>query len=211
MASEEDVLSVKSVDVNRYFIVHKPYNMVSQFVSSHKVRLLGDLDFNFPDGTHAVGRLDINSEGLLILTTNKKVTRLLFESEKQHERVYLVQVKKVVTDAALQQLRDGVSIRVKGGGDYITSCCKAEIAENPGAFINLKNDSREYNPSTWLLITLTEGKFRQVRKMVAAVNHQCKRLVRVSIENVRLGALQPGEVREVEEAEFFRQLCIDNY
>jgi 23S rRNA pseudouridine2457 synthase len=64
--------------------------MVSQFVSTHEVRLLGDLDFHFPEGTHAVGRLDNLSEGLLILTTNKKVTRLLFQGEQPHKRTYLV-------------------------------------------------------------------------------------------------------------------------
>jgi 16S rRNA U516 pseudouridylate synthase RsuA-like enzyme len=68
-----------STSPHRYFIINKPYNMVSQFISSHNVRLLGDLDFDFPEGTHAIGRLDNHSEGLLLLTTNKKVTRLLFD------------------------------------------------------------------------------------------------------------------------------------
>jgi len=78
---------------HRYFIIYKPYNMVSQFVSSHDVRLLGDLDFDFPAGTHAIGRLDNHSEGLLLLTTNPKITRLLFQGITPHERKYLVQVK----------------------------------------------------------------------------------------------------------------------
>ena len=69
---------------NRYFILNKPYNMVSQFVSSHPVTLLGDLEFNFPEGTHAIGRLDKPSEGLLLLTTNTKITKLLFESKIKH-------------------------------------------------------------------------------------------------------------------------------
>ena len=86
---------------NRYFIGNKPYNMVSQFVSPHKVRLLGDLNFNFPEGTHAIGRLDNYSEGLLILTTNKKVTRLLFESDEPHKRTYLVQVEHLVSEDTL--------------------------------------------------------------------------------------------------------------
>ena len=83
---------------NRYFIINKPYNMVSQFVSTHPVNLLGGLDFDFPKGIHAVGRLDNHSEGLLILTTNKKVTRLLFLSEAAHERTYLVQVNNLISD-----------------------------------------------------------------------------------------------------------------
>ena len=80
--------------VHRYFLVNKPLNMVSQFVSSHDVRLLTDLNFNFPEGTHAIGRLDQNSEGLLLLTTNKKITKLLFQGTVSHKRTYLVQVKK---------------------------------------------------------------------------------------------------------------------
>ena len=88
--------------------------MVSQFVSPDKVGLLGDLDFDFPEGTHAIGRLDNNSEGLLILTTNKKVTKLLFESKVPHKRVYLVQVANIVSEETLQRLRTGVSIRISG-------------------------------------------------------------------------------------------------
>ncbi|MDB5247613.1 MAG: rRNA pseudouridine synthase [Segetibacter sp.] len=183
--------------------------MVSQFISSHKVPLLGDLAFNFPEGIHAVGRLDRNSEGLLILTTNKKVTRLLFESGTPHKRLYLVQVKKVVTPETLQQLRTGVSIRVKGGGDYITTPCEVELVERPEDFIKLPVVLKEYNPSSWLLITLTEGKFRQVRKMVAAVHHQCKRLIRVAIEDITLEDLPTGGVREMEEKDFFKQAKIE--
>ena len=74
---------------HRYFIVNKPGNMLSQFVGSD-LPMLGDLDFDFPEGIHAVGRLDMSTEGLLILTTNKKVTKLLFQSDVSHKRVYLV-------------------------------------------------------------------------------------------------------------------------
>src|ERR1700754_2595015 len=116
---------------HRYFILNKPYNMVSQFVSPHDVRVLGDMDHSWPEGTHAIGRLDNNSEGLLILTTNKRVTKLLFESETPHKRTYLVQVEKVVTPERLQQLRTGITIRVKGGGYYTTSPCEVEIVEKP--------------------------------------------------------------------------------
>ena len=116
---------------HRYFIINKPYNMVSQFVSTHDVGLLGDLDFDFPEGTHAVGRLDNHSEGLLILTTNKKVTRLLFSGEVPHERTYLVQVNNLLSDESLRQLQTGVAIKIKTGEIYRTNSCNAAIVKNP--------------------------------------------------------------------------------
>jgi len=183
--------------------------MVSQFISTDEVNLLGDLDFEFPEGTHAVGRLDNESEGLLILTTNKKVTRLLFQGTKKHTRTYLVLVKNIVSEETIQKIQAGISIRVKGGGDYISSPCEASIVTNAKAVYPYASDSREAYPHTWLLLTLTEGKFHQVRKMVLAVNHRCLRLIRVSIENILLGDLQPGKVKEFEEDEFFRLLEIE--
>jgi 23S rRNA pseudouridine2457 synthase len=196
---------------HRYFCIYKPYNMVSQFVSPDHVGLLGDIDFDFPEGTHAIGRLDSHSEGLLLLTTNKKVTRLLFESKIPHKRTYLVQVKNEVTAESLETLRTGVTIRIKGDVDWVTTPCDAEIVEKPanlpeGAF-TFKHDL----PHTWLAITLTEGKFHQVRKMVKAVRHRCQRLIRTSIEDMQLGDLKPGEVRELGEEVFFRQLKIEDY
>lgn len=196
---------------NRYFILNKPYNMVSQFISSHDVGLLGDLGYNFPDGIHAVGRLDHHSEGLLILTTNKKVTRLLFQGEVPHKRTYLVKVRYTVSPESLQQLRTGVTIRVKGDLYYTTPPCEAEIVEIPAGMFPGKHEAKDYHPYTWLTITLYEGKFHQVRKMVNAIRHRCKRLIRISIEDLELGNLPPGTVKEIPEADFFRQLKITNW
>jgi 23S rRNA pseudouridine2457 synthase len=222
----------------RYFILHKPYDMVSQFVSSHEVRVLGDLGYDFPEGTHAVGRLDINSEGLLILTTDKRVTRLLFQSKVPHRRTYLVKVKYAVSAESLERLRKGVTIRVRGGGYYVTAPCEAEVIPEPvGVFgpvapsgvAGLPGSAgshgtagspgtagpfdpaparKDYFPVTWLRITLTEGKFHQLRKMVDAVGHRCMRLIRVSIEELSLAGLAAGGVREVEQGPFFEQLNI---
>ncbi|MBW8682716.1 pseudouridine synthase [Chitinophaga rhizophila] len=197
---------------HRYFIINKPYNMVSQFISPDKVRLLGDLDFDFPEGTHAVGRLDNHSEGLLILTTNKRVTRLLFESDQPHKRTYLVMVKNVVTEESAEQLRKGVSIRIKGGADWVTTPCEVEIVEKPAHIApRTQYPLKEFLPHSWLLITLTEGKYHQVRKMTSAIRHHCDRLIRVSIEDLQLGDLPPGGVKEMEEQEFFRLLKIENW
>jgi 23S rRNA pseudouridine2457 synthase len=193
---------------NRYFIINKPYHMVSQFVSPHKVGLLGDLHFKFPEGIHAVGRLDNHSEGLLILTTNKKVTRLLFSGNVPHKRVYLVQVNNKVSEESLFKLRNGVSIRVEGGENYITPSCEVELVEQPEKIYAYAKETHEYGVHTWLLISLYEGKYRQVRKMMGAVHHRCKRLIRVSIEQLLLENLEPGQVKEMEENIFFEKLNI---
>jgi len=193
---------------HRYFIINKPCDMVSQFVSSHPVRLLGDLDFRFPEGTHAIGRLDNHSEGLLILTTNKKVTKLLFQGETRHKRTYLVKVKYEVSPDSLDQIRKGIPIRVNGGGYYTTSPCEAEIVQRPENLFENGYEAAEYIPHTWLKITLTEGKFHQVRKMVGALHHRCVRLIRMSIEDLELADLPVGGVREIDETLFFKQLKI---
>jgi 23S rRNA pseudouridine2457 synthase len=184
--------------------------MVSQFVSSHDVNLLGDIDFDFPEGIHAIGRLDNLSEGLLILTTNKKVTKLLFQGEKPHERVYLVLVNKQVSAENIARLQNGVALVIENGATYMSSC-KAEIVGVPPFNFMSPYVMTEHIDYTWLRISLTEGKFHQVRKMVKAIGHKVKRLVRVSIEDLQLGNLQPGEVKEIEESAFFKMLHIEKY
>jgi 23S rRNA pseudouridine2457 synthase len=180
--------------------------MVSQFVSTHPVPLLGDIKFEFPEGTHAIGRLDKESEGLLLLTTNKKITRLLFQGEQPHKRKYLIQVSGIIQDATINLLSEGVSIEVKDGKEYITKPAEIKQVSEP---INLFSSGyvlHERVPNSWVEIILTEGKFHQVRKMVKAVRHPCKRLIRVSIEDLTLGNLKPGEVGEITEEEFFGKL-----
>jgi 23S rRNA pseudouridine2457 synthase len=195
----------------RYFAIHKPYDMVSQFISSHDVRLLGDLNFNFPEGIHAIGRLDNHSEGLLLLTTNPKVTRLLFQSEVPHTRRYLIQVKNKVTEETIRKLAEGVEIHVKGGLNYLTQPCKVTIVSKPAYLDSPSHEIPPHLPHSWLMIELKEGKFHQVRKMVAAVHHKCKRLIRLSIEDLELGHLNSGDVKELEEKHFFQLLRIDKY
>lgn len=203
--------SLMSTPVHRYFVINKPWNMVSQFVSKEPVGLLGDLDFSFPEGIHAIGRLDSLSEGLLILTTNKKVTKLLFQGKTPHRRTYLVRVKNKVTPEGLEKLRTGVDIIVKEGATYTTPPCEVHILDTPPPFPPHQLELRDFVPHTWLSISLYEGKFHQVRKMVSAINHPCKRLVRISIEDLLLGDLPPGHVRELEEETFFRLLKIDDW
>lgn len=192
---------------HRYFLVHKPFNMVSQFISSHEVPLLGDLDFDFPDGTHAIGRLDKNSEGLLLLTTNSKVTRLLFHGKEPHARKYLVQVNNKISDENLARLSTGIAISAPDGNQYITQPCVVERVEKPDYIQNLSAIMLHQNvTNSWIAITLTEGKYHQVRKMIKAIKHKCLRLIRISIEDISLDEIKMSEVKEVDEAYFFSKL-----
>lgn len=183
--------------------------MVSQFVSPDPVRLLGDLNFHFPEDTHAVGRLDSTSEGLLLLTTDKRLTRLLYSAGIAHQRSYLVMVQNSVSEETLQQLQKGVTIPAVGGEPYIAKPVAVDRVRKATTIYPYAADSREAYPHTWLLITLTEGKFRQVRKMVMAVRHRCLRLIRVSIGGLLLEDLPPGGVREVTQETLFRQIGIE--
>ncbi len=180
--------------------------MESQFRSPYPGPLLGDISFNFPSGTHAIGRLDKNTEGLLLLTTNKKVTALLFQSKISHKRTYLVQVKHKVESDALEQLRSGVCIRIKGGQYYKTPPCNVQLINRPEELFPSPLLQSDKAITSWLKITLTEGKYHQVRKMVSAVRHRCLRLIRVSIEGLMLGNIQPGEVIEIDEDFFFASI-----
>jgi 23S rRNA pseudouridine2457 synthase len=195
--------------LNKYFLLNKPVNMVSQFLSPHKVPLLSHLDFKFPEGVHAIGRLDSNSEGLLLLTTNKNITRLLFSAKQPHKRVYLVQVNKELSEESLSRLRNGVSIKIKDGLIYLTPPCEVQICEDPLIFFPVQSIDNLYGLHTWIIITLYEGKFRQVRKMIYAVNHRCKRLIRISIEDLNVKGIEPGEVKEIGESEFFSKLHLN--
>lgn len=183
--------------------------MVSQFKSAHKVGLLGDQDFQFPPGTHALGRLDKDSEGLLLLTTDKRATGLLFLDSVPHVRTYLVMVQNELSAKTLEMLKTGITIKIKNGENYVARPTGIKRIDNATAYYPYATDHREAYPHTWLLITLTEGKYRQVRKMVMAARHRCLRLIRLSISDVTLGDLKPGEVREVNKDNFYRLLGIN--
>jgi 23S rRNA pseudouridine2457 synthase len=180
--------------------------MVSQFKSTDNVRLLGDINFDFPEGTHAIGRLDKDSEGLLLLTTDKKVTRLLFQGKQPHRRTYVVQVKNVMTEETAAQLAAGITISAAQGQEYLTTPCSVELIDKPIYIQDALVPLHEKVKNSWVSITLTEGKFHQVRKMVAAVQHKCVRLIRISIEDLHIEGVNPGEVKEVSKDYFYEKL-----
>lgn len=183
---------------HQHFILHKPYGYLSQFIYElkRKKKLLGELH-DFPKGTMAIGRLDEDSEGLLLLTTDGKESDRICSSKVDKE--YYVQVDGQITPQAIEQIRNGVEIGFDGK-KYKTKRCQAFIVETIpdfGARAKKIRDDR-HGPTSWASITLNEGKFRQVRKMTAAVGFPTLRLVRVRIGEIHLGDLKAGEVREVE-------------
>ena len=194
---------------NRYFMLHKPYNMLSQFVSPYPHhRLLGEVAFSFPPGTHAIGRLDEFSEGLLILTTDKRITKLLLHPNKQHKRRYVVQVQNIVSDETIEALTSGIDIQIKQRGDYTTLPCIVNRIEQPTNLSDINKSYLDKIKHTWLEFILTEGKNRQIRKMCKAVKHPCKRLIRTHIQDLAMGDLKTGEVKELDKKYFFDCLGI---
>jgi 23S rRNA pseudouridine2457 synthase len=184
---------------HRHFIIHKPYGYLSQFVYElkRKKKLLGELH-DFPAGTMAIGRLDEDSEGLLLLTTDGKVSEQI--RSKKVDKEYYVQVDGIVTPEAIQKIQAGVEIGFDGK-KYITKPCRAFILNDIPLFgaRGKKIRDERHGPTSWASVVVNEGKFRQVRKMTAAVGFPTLRLVRVRIGNVHLNDLQAGEVLEIPE------------
>lgn len=195
---------------HRYFILNKPFKMVSQFVCVEDVPKLSDIEFNFPEGTHVIGRLDGLSEGLLLLTTNKRVVELLFRSDQPHKRTYMVRVNGLIAEDKVRQLREGVTIRVRGKGEYQTAPCEVTLLTSAPEVLPNQLEQNPYIAHSWLQVSLYEGKRHQIRSMMRAVGHECRRLIRVSVGDILLGDLAPGCVRELDENEFFRLLKIED-
>ena len=182
---------------HRHFILNKPYGYLCQFVCElKKKKLIGEL-YDFPEGTMAIGRLDEESEGLLLLTTDGKMSELI--RGKKTEKEYYAQVDGIIDDNALMRLQTGVEIGIRDV-KYITKPCKAFILKSNPGFEERSRKIRDdrHGPTCWVSITLTEGKYRQIRKMSAAVGFPTLRLVRMRVGNVHINNLKPGMVEEVD-------------
>ena len=181
----------------RNFLIHKPHGFLSQFVCEKKrpKKLLGEL-YNFPEGTMAIGRLDEDSEGVLLLTTDGMMSEIV--RSKTVEKEYYAQVDGIINEEAIEQIRKGVEIGFKGIR-YTTKNCEAKLITQLPDCIGEGRRIRDerHGPTSWISITLTEGKFRQVRKMTAAVGFPTLRLVRIRVGNIHLQNLKAGEVLEV--------------
>lgn len=184
----------------QYFLVNKPYDMLSQFtreVPEHRV--LGDL-YAFPPRVYPVGRLDRDSEGLLLLTDDTRLNAALLHPDRRHPRTYWVQVEGSPTDETLDRLRAGVHFRVKKKELRARPLEARPLTAEEADSVPARNPPvrfRKSIPDTWLALTLTEGKNRQVRRMCAAVGHPVLRLLRHRIEDVSLEDLKGEPVRSV--------------
>lgn len=186
----------------RYFALHKPYGVLSQFSDEDVHPGLGSI-IALPKGVYSVGRLDLHSEGLLLLTSDKTVNAALLTPKRKHVRVYLVQVAGQITKQALRQMEQGIEIQLKSG-TYTTLPAKARKTGPPN--LPERNPPIKEKITSWIRMELTEGKNRQVRKMTAATGFPTLRLIRVQIENLQLGGLKPGEIQEFSKADFYGKL-----
>lgn len=189
--------------MHKHCLLYKPYGYISQLSSNderqlRKKKFLKDLP-KVPTTMMPVGRLDEKSEGLLMLTTSGQLSNTI--NKAGIEKEYWVLVDGAITDAAINLLKEGVLIGIHGT-KYETKPCKVErITETPKLPERSKKIRDErHGPVTWLSITITEGKFRQIRKMTSAVGFPTLRLVRVRIGNLTLGELQPGDVIAINES-----------
>jgi 23S rRNA pseudouridine2457 synthase len=189
-----------------YFAVYKPYEVLTRFGKEGDKAVLSD-HFNVPRDVYPVGRLDYDSEGLLILTNDKSLNHRLLDPKHGHEREYWVQVDGAVTNQAIRQLQEGVIITVDGK-PFRTRGADAGIFET-GPAVPERNPPirfRKHIPAPWIRLILREGKNRQVRKMTAAVGFPTLRLIRYRIEKLSLGDMQPGDMKELSQQEMYKAL-----
>jgi 23S rRNA pseudouridine2457 synthase len=195
--------------VHHYFIVYKPFQVLSQFTSQDGKATLKD-HFKVAPGVYPVGRLDYDSEGLLILTDDVSLNQRLLNPRFAHEREYWVQVDGQINGQAIERLASGVEINVDGKS-YMTRRCRAELfdvaPEVPDRHPPIRY--RANIPTSWIKLILKEGKNRQVRKMTAQTGFPTLRLIRNRIAGISIGGWQPGELRELSRDEIYRLLFND--
>lgn len=190
----------------RYYTIYKPYLVLSQFTSAGDKKCLADY-FDLPTDVYPVGRLDYDSEGLLILTNDARLNHRLLNPAHEHRREYWVQVEGHITNDAITLLQNGVTLSIDGK-EHCTASASANIFTEAPTVPERHPPIRfrKNIPATWISLTLTEGKNRQVRRMTARVGYPTLRLIRNSIEMVTLAGLQPGQIMEWEERTIYQAL-----
>lgn len=181
----------------KYFLFYKPYQVLSQFSPESGKETLADY-LSLPKDVYPVGRLDYDSEGLLLLTNDSQIKSTLTDPKFGHPKTYLAQVERIPANDALQKLRDGVVIE-----GVMTKPAEIELLSEEPVLPPRSTPIRfrKNIPTAWLKIVLREGRNRQVRKMTAAVGHPTLRLVRITIGSLEIGPLKPGEWKELRRSE----------
>ena len=187
-------------DGHLHYKIYKPFGMLSQLTSNEdrqirNKRFLSEL-YDFPPGIMPVGRLDEKSEGLLLMTTDGKLSDAINRTGVEKE--YYAQLDGAITFKAIETLKKGIEIGFEGQR-YRTKPCVVEELKDPPSLTKADAKIRlaRHRPNSWISITVTEGKFRQVRKMTAAVGFPTLRLVRVRIGAIHLDNMKPGELRQI--------------
>ncbi len=194
--------------MSTYFIAYKPFRVLCQFTSEDGKQTLKDF-FGVPPNVYPVGRLDYDSEGLLLLTDDKKLNKLLLDPTQKHEREYWVQVEGIMSEVAINELQQGVFIQSNGKKHLTEKSVVKKFSSSPEVTERIPPIRFRKNiPDSWISIVLTEGKNRQVRKMTAHVGYPTLRLIRYRIENIILAELKPGEMRRVSQEEMYNLLKI---
>lgn len=175
------------MDKYTYIAFHKPYGVLCQFTGEENDSTLAD--FNLPKRVYAAGRLDKDSEGLLILTDDGIFNQRLTNPKSNKKKFYRAQVEKIPNQDQLNELQKGVRIQ-----DYKTQPCEVRLLENFSISARVPPIRERANiPTSWLEIAITEGKNRQVRKMTAKIGHPTLRLIRWKIGNITIEDIAPGE------------------
>ncbi|TAD87178.1 MAG: pseudouridine synthase [Bacteroidetes bacterium] len=190
----------------KYFIVYKPYLVLSQFSPVEGKETLADY-FTLPKDVYPIGRLDADSEGLLLLSNDKAITEKLLHPRSGHQREYWAQVEGIPTSDALTQLSKGVSINIDGKNHQTLPATAVLLSNTP--LLPDRDPPIRYRasiPTSWLSLTLSEGKNRQVRKMTAAVGLPTLRLVRWRIEKIDAAGMLSGDLIEMGQKEFYHKL-----
>lgn len=190
---------------HRYFLMYKPYGVHSQFRPGEGHKGLGDV-YDFPKDVYPVGRLDADSEGLLLLTNDPSVNSKLLDPEIGHERTYWIQVEGLITAEALLRLCQGVSIRIDGKEYRTRPALASSIAPPVLPDRDPPIRFRKTVPDSWIELRLKEGKNRQVRRMTAAVGFPTLRLVRVAIGRLSMQVPFPGKVIELSRDQLFESI-----
>jgi 23S rRNA pseudouridine2457 synthase len=189
----------------KYYIIHKPYKILSQFSDENGNPGLGSV-YNLPKNIYPVGRLDLDSEGLLILTDDKSLNNKLLNPNHKHKRTYWVEVDGIPDQQKLDQFSTGIQININGKR-HQTVLCEVKLIEPENVDERVPPVNYLKHPGRcWLEIKLTEGKNRQVRRMTAAIGHPTLRLIRVAIEDLHLFPLKSGEIAQVSEKLIYQKL-----